>query len=137
MKNEIIDNCKELKRICKHYNLTRELGDLITQMTQESQLYTSIEARENCEEFINTIKQIITMMSSEDYNPNILDSLKNKTFNPPKPTNNKPVIIQQPTVINQEFVKPLVPEIVVSQTQNNMNTTKNLLRVFLKEYFKL
>lgn len=62
----IMDDCIELKKICKNYNLNDELLGLIIQLKEKSQLITTVEARKTCDDFINTLTIIINKFNNDN-----------------------------------------------------------------------
>ena len=64
LKNSIISDVKELKKICKNYNLVNELTDTIILMEQEKLLLKTVESQKTSQEFINTLKHLVNNFSS-------------------------------------------------------------------------
>ncbi len=79
LKAAIIKDCNELKSICKNYNLVGELTDLISQLETESNLLTSVDARQTCQQFVDSLKKLVDSLMMD---PNLaklsLNSNKNK-----------------------------------------------------------
>ena len=64
LKKDITKDVKELKKICKKYNLVNELTDTILQMEQEKLLLKTIESQKTAQEFINMLKYLANNFSS-------------------------------------------------------------------------
>jgi hypothetical protein len=65
LKTAIIAGCNDLKKICKNYNLVAELTDLITQLELESQGLQSIDAKQTCQQFVDSLKQLVDTLMAD------------------------------------------------------------------------
>lgn len=59
LKKDVREECCNLKKICKNYNLVDELYLLIEMLKKESKNLTSLEARKNAESFILAVEEIV------------------------------------------------------------------------------
>lgn len=56
--NSIIKKSSEIKNICPHFNITSQIKDYIYMLEQDALSMTSIEARENCDQFVKCLKDL-------------------------------------------------------------------------------
>lgn len=61
----IVNDCNELKKNCKTYNPVGELTDLITQLEAEASLLASVGAKQTCQQFVNSLKQLVDSLMAD------------------------------------------------------------------------
>lgn len=65
MAKEVLDSCKNLKKICSGFNLVDELYIVLQQLEMEARSLQSTEARQSAENFIRSIRQLCDSMSNQ------------------------------------------------------------------------
>eukprot|EP01133_Synstelium_polycarpum_P021003 gene21003-25219_t len=65
MTSEVVQSCKDLKKICKGFNIIDELHITLQQMEMESKMLKSHEARAAADKMIDTIKLISDSLSKD------------------------------------------------------------------------
>ena len=64
-KTEIIAKCNELRRICSGFNLASELKALIHQLEIESSMLRNIDAKQQAEDFIRSLKEFCALIDKD------------------------------------------------------------------------
>lgn len=78
LKNALVVNCKNLKKICKKYNIVSELGNEIIELKRESRNIDDVHIRELYEEFITHITYLANELSQ--VNLNEPEKVKKRSF---------------------------------------------------------
>lgn len=66
LQKSIINECVELKKICKNYNLVDELQVFIAQLKQNARMLTSTEARTTADNFIAQMEELTNKFAELD-----------------------------------------------------------------------
>lgn len=64
IKDSITADIKDLKKICKNYNLVNEFSDAVIQLEHEKLLLKTVESQKTAQEFIDLLKYLINHFSS-------------------------------------------------------------------------